>query len=186
MKLYLVRHGQTDFNAGNITQGESDIPLNDTGKQQARELAQEIKERNLDFDIYYVSPLQRARQTAEIITDGKAEFIIDNLLKERYFGELEGQKIDDWSKIGDIFDRRVNLSSYGIEPIKTLLARAQIFLDKLATTYPDNVSILVVAHGALLRAIHFNIVGYDDDTDFPAFWFQNCEMREYNLPSKIK
>lgn len=183
MKLYLVRHGQTDFNAGDRTQGSSDIPLNETGIGQAQALAKEIKERNLRFDVYYVSPLTRARQTAEIITEGKADFIIDDLITERYFGELEGKKVD-WSEVGDIFDRRVNLDKYGIEPIKTLLARAKRFLDKLSEIYPDDMSILIVAHGALLRAIHFNIVGYDDDTDFPAFRFQNCEMREYEIPSR--
>ena len=80
MNLYLVRHGQTDFNKGEIIQGISDIPLNGTGIQQARALAPKIKD--LEFDAYYVSPLLRARQTAEIITDGKADFQINNLLRE--------------------------------------------------------------------------------------------------------
>lgn len=58
MKLYLVRHGQTDFNKGDLTQGSSDIPLNETGKEQARKLAERVK--NMRFDAYYVSPLTRA------------------------------------------------------------------------------------------------------------------------------
>lgn len=180
MKLYLVRHGQTSFNAGERTQGSSDIPLNDTGKAQARELAQELKARDLKFDAYYVSPLMRAKQTAEIITEGKASFIVEDLLTERRFGDLEGQKVD-WTKVGDIFDRRINLSNHGIEPIKTLLARARTFLDKIQSQYPSDSTILVVAHGALLRAVHFEIIGYNDSTDFPAFHFENCEMREYEI-----
>lgn len=178
MKLYLVRHGQTDFNLGNVTQGVSDIPLNETGKAQARELAQKLKGKK--FDAYYVSPLTRARQTAEIITDGEADFVVEDLLKERNFGDLEGKKVD-WSEIGDIFDRRINLNSHGMESIKDLLARAKKFLDKLKSEHGDSEEILVVAHGGLLRALHFNIVGYDDETDFPAFRFQNCEMREYEI-----
>lgn len=110
MKLYLVRHGQTDFNAGGLAQGAIDIPLNATGEAQARELAKVIDQ--LDLDAYYVSPMLRARQTAGIITGGK---------------------------------------------------------------------ILIVAHGALLLALHFNIVGYDDDTDFSTARFENCEMREYEI-----
>lgn len=180
MKLFLVRHGQTDFNAGHLTQGAMDIPLNETGKAQARELAQKIKAANLQFDAYYVSPLQRARQTAKLITGGQAHFVVDELLTERHFGELEGTKVD-WSKVGDILDRRVNLSDYGIEPIKDLLARSKTFLDKLKFQYPDTATILVVSHGALLRTAHFNIVGYNDDTDFFAFRFENCEMREYEI-----
>ena len=58
MKLYLVRHGQTDFNAGDIAQGVTDVPLNETGKAQARELAQQVAK--MDFDAYYVSQIGRA------------------------------------------------------------------------------------------------------------------------------
>lgn len=178
MKLYLVRHGQTDFNAGNLAQGISDIPLNDTGKAQAAALAHTVQP--MHFDAYYVSPLQRARQTAEIITGGQADFIVDPLLRERSFGEVEGRHVD-WSQVGDIHDRRANISTYGIEPVNDLLARAKTFLDHLKATHRPDETILVVAHGGLLRALHFNIVGYDDDTDFPAFHFENCEMREYNI-----
>lgn len=185
MKLYLVRHGQTDFNADGIIQGSSfDIPLNDAGKQQARELAKEIKTRGWKFDVHYCSPMLRAKQTAEIITEGKVNFILDNLLVERGFGEMEGNKVD-WSEIGDIFDRRVNYGGYGIEPICNLLARAKAFLDKLVNRYSDDTAILVVAHGALLKSMHFNIVGYDDETDFLTFHFKNCELKAYELPSKI-
>ncbi len=180
MKLYLVRHGQTDFNVTGQAQGTSDVPLNATGIKQATELAQEIKDHGLTFDFYYVSPLLRARQTAEIITEGQADFVIDNLLTERSFGELEGKKVD-WSEIGDIFDRRTNYSGHGIESIQDLLARAQSFLDQVKAQHSDDSTILVVAHGALLRALHFSIVGYDDDTDFAAFRFENCEMREYDI-----
>lgn len=102
------------------------------------------------------------------------------MLRERRFGELEGQHVD-WSQIGDIFDRRLNLDTYGMEPIKDLLARAKEFLDQIKNKHKDDDKILIVAHGALLRAVHFNIVGYDDETDFPAFRFQNCEMREYKI-----
>ena len=180
MNLYLVRHGQTDFNKGEIIQGISDIPLNGTGIQQARALAPKIKD--LEFDAYYVSPLLRARQTAEIITDGKADFQINNLLRERSYGEIEGQKVD-LSSLGDVYDRRANISTYGIEPVRDLLARAQKFLDQLKTTHDPDAKILIVAHGALLRAMHFCILGYDDNTDFhaPGVRFQNCELREYDF-----
>lgn len=178
MKLYVVRHGQTDFNAGNLMQGSSDIPLNATGEAQARELAKTVKD--MYFDAYYVSPLRRARQTAEIITDDKVQFTVDNRLRERTFGEIEGKKFD-LSMVGDLEDRRTNISPYGIEPINTLLARAKSFLDDLKANHAPDETILVVAHGALLRALHFNIVGYDDDTDLLSFHPNNCELKEYNI-----
>lgn len=178
MKLYLVRHGQTAYNAGNVTQGDTDIPLNDVGIAQAHELAKVVQD--MKFDAYYVSPLRRAQQTAEIITNGKAEFTINSLLRERSFGSLEGKHID-WANYGDIFDRRINYGEYGIEPIKDLLSRAKEFLNYLKSTHDPSDEILIVAHGGLLRAIHFNIVGYDDNTDFLTVRFQNCEMREYEI-----
>ena len=180
MNLYLVRHGQTDFNKGEVVQGISDIPLNSTGIQQARDLAPKIKD--LEFNAYYVSPLLRARQTAEIVTDGNASFQINDILSERSYGDIEGQKVD-LSSLGDVYDRRANISTYGIEPVKALLARAQKFLDQLKTTHDPDAKILIVAHGALLRAMHFCIIGYNDDTDFhgQGVRFQNCELREYDF-----
>lgn len=178
MKLYLVRHGQTDFNAGKLMQGVKDIPLNEVGKAQVRELAEQIK--GLKLDGYYVSPLVRARQTAEIITNGEAEFTVDDLLRERSFGELEGKQVD-WSKIGDILDLRQNLSAGGIEPIKNVFARSKAFLGKLKATHKDTDRILIVAHGTLLKTMHYNIVGYDDDTDLRTFHLENGKMYEYDF-----
>lgn len=181
MKLYLVRHGQTDWNIGKQIQGLTDIPLNQTGIHQAEELQQQIQARDLHFDYCYASPLRRARTTAEIITDGQYDFIYDDLLVERGYGELEG-KIDDFKRLKlDIFSLQINADDYGVEPIKSVLARAKKFLDKIIATHPSDSSILIVAHGGLLRALHFNIVGYNDDTDLKVIHFENCEMREYEV-----
>lgn len=181
MKLYLVRHGQTDWNIGKQLQGIADIPLNQTGIEQAQELQKHIKERGLHFDYCYASPLQRARKTAEIITDGQYEFIYDPLLVERGYGELEG-KIEEFDRLKlDIFNLRINADEYGIEPIKSVLGRAKQFLDKIVTAHPKDSSILIVAHGGSLRALHFNIVGYDDDANLRTMHFENCEMREYEI-----
>lgn len=181
MKLYLVRHGQTDWNIGKQLQGIADIPLNQTGIEQAQELQKHIKERGLYFDYCYASPLQRARKTAEIITDGQYEFIYDPLLVERGYGELEG-KIEEFDRLKlDIFNLRINADEYGIEPIKSVLGRTKQFLNKIVATHPKDASILIVAHGGSLRALHFNIVGYDDDTNLRTIYFENCEMREYKI-----
>jgi len=67
--LYLVRHGETDWNAQGKWQGHSDITLNDQGRIQAREAATYFAEKNID--IAYSSDLNRARETAKIIVRGK-------------------------------------------------------------------------------------------------------------------
>ncbi len=181
MKLFLVRHGQTDWNIGKKIQGSTDIPLNQTGIQQTEQLRDQIRSRNLRFDYCYVSPLQRAQKTAEIITDGQYDFIHDALLTERGYGTLEG-KFDAFDSIGlDIFDLRLNTNEYGIEPIKDVFARTKQFLEKIIVAHPKDAAILIVAHGGSLRTLHFNIVGYNEDTNLRATHFENCEMREYEI-----
>ena len=69
MKLFITRHGQTDWNLRGIIQGTTDITLNDTGRAQALTVAKELKEERLDAII--VSPLKRAVETAEIINQWK-------------------------------------------------------------------------------------------------------------------
>ena len=183
MKIYLVRHGQTDWNLQCRIQGRSDIPLNETGKKQAEELKKNIAE--LEFDVCYASPLIRAAETAKIAVDEKCEIVYDERLMERRFGDFEGKVAKDckWSNIikGDLYDRRTNISEGGMETVKELLARSRGFLDWLKTKYPDDAKILIVAHGALLKTLHYNIVGYDDDTDFYDFFLENGEVVEYNI-----
>ena len=62
--LYIMRHGRTDWNEQYRLQGGTDIPLNEEGRRMAREAAETY--RDVEFDLCYVSPLQRARETAEL------------------------------------------------------------------------------------------------------------------------
>ncbi len=90
MKIALVRHGETDWNKNNMIQGQSDIPLNQTGLLQAEKTADWLA-KNGPWDCLYSSGLSRARKTAEIISDGlNMRLIIRELLVERRFGALEG------------------------------------------------------------------------------------------------
>ena len=69
MKLYIVRHGETDWNKARRVQGFSDIPLNEYGRHLARETAEGMKD--IPFDLDYTSPLVRSRETAENILAGR-------------------------------------------------------------------------------------------------------------------
>ena len=182
MKLYLVRHGQTDWNALGKMQGRTDVPLNETGREQARELRDKIED--LEFDVCIASPLLRAYETAKIITGGKQEIITDERLVERCFGEFEGRASKDWKELSggaDMWDRRENYSEKGFEPAKEILARARSILEDLKRKYPEDYRVLIVAHGSFLRAMYFEIVGYDDETDFHSVHFKNAEMKEFEI-----
>ena len=78
--IYIVRHGETDWNVLGKLQGSKDIPLNEKGIEQAKELREILKD--VKFDIVFASPLQRTLKTAEIICDN--EIIKDERIIERY------------------------------------------------------------------------------------------------------
>ena len=94
--IYFVRHGATDWNEHVNEKGEkdpkcqgmADIPLNQNGINQAKKLAETLK--NVKFDRVICSPMTRTRQTCEIIYNGNVKVEYDSRLVERDFGEFEG------------------------------------------------------------------------------------------------
>lgn len=177
MKLYVVRHGQTDWNLENRMQGQTDVPLNDTGINQARKLKKTLE--SYDFDICYCSPMKRAVQTASIAVNGRTKILYDDDLKERSYGDYEGVDCATWDI--DENNIRLNTNEGGIEPIKDVLARSKRVLKRIKAENPANAKVLVIAHGALLQALNFCIVGYDDDTDFGTFELDNTALAEYEI-----
>ena len=176
IKLYIVRHAKTDWNEKGIIQGTTDIPLNEEGRRQAMALAQQIDLDNIDLCIS--SPLKRARETANLLVRKQMSVILDDLLVERYFDDLEGKTIDFdlifkmWSNLDEKFGNS--------ESTRECLNRASKFLDKIKNHY-DGKSILIVSHGGFIKALHFNIIGYDKDTDFLSFKSENATIYEYEL-----
>ena len=83
MQIYLLRHGQTEYNAQHRYQGQQDIPLSAAGRAQLRPAG-------FMPDVAYVSPLIRARQTAEIFFPGCPQIIVQDL-REMCFGSFEGR-----------------------------------------------------------------------------------------------
>ena len=86
--IYVVRHGQTDWNLQGRCQGWHDIELNQTGIEQAEKLAKLLAD--VKFDVCFSSPLKRAVKTAQTIYDGN--IILDQRIIERGNGELEGRQ----------------------------------------------------------------------------------------------
>ncbi|TYP77534.1 putative phosphoglycerate mutase/uncharacterized phosphatase [Paenibacillus methanolicus] len=85
MELYVVRHGQTEWNAQNRVCGRTDIPLTAKGEEQARAIAASLADRH--FDAIIASPLARARRTAEIIANARGVHITkDDRLIEQHYG----------------------------------------------------------------------------------------------------
>ena len=176
-KLYIVRHGKTDWNVKKLLQGKTDIELNEEGIEQAKLLNQKIDLSKIDICIS--SPLKRTKKTAELIVDNKIPIIYDDLILERGFGDLEGKEIN-FDLIAKQWDYKLNDSSNNIESIRDCLKRSKTFLDKIKKEYPDK-TILIVSHGSFIKTMHFNIVGYNEDTDFLSFNPQNATIYEYTI-----
>ena len=175
-KLYIVRHGKTDWNVQGLLQGSADIEINEEGIEQAKELAQMIDLEKIDVCI--CSPLKRTKKTAEILVGNEKEIIYDELLVERGFGDYEGKKIN-FDLIVPQWDYKLNDSSNNIESLQDCLARANKFLNKIKKEYP-NKSILIVSHGSFIKALHFNLIGYDENTDFLSFNPKNTTLYTYD------
>ena len=147
VKFYFVRHGETDWNVQGRFQGIEDIPLNDTGKEQARRCGMGLKKSGIPFDYVISSPLQRAFDTAETIADYlELETVQREPLRiERDFGKVSGKKREDRDRMlqsGEALD---------MEEEEAVAERMQQVLTALTEKTYEH--ILLVSHGASIRAL---------------------------------
>jgi len=146
-ELYLVRHGETDWNAARRIQGRTDIPLNDTGREQARQAGELLARRR--WDAVYASPLSRARETAAIIGErvGITEVGTRDALMERDYGAAEGL---DFDELAARYPEGVHAE--GQESREDVGHRVGSALVELADSHPGE-SLIVVSHGGAIRAV---------------------------------
>ena len=154
--IYIVRHGETSWNAYKILQGHKPIELNERGREKARFLAEKVK--NLEFDRIISSDLLRAKETAEIINEQvHKEIIYDARLRSVDYGNLEGRYIPDITQE----EWRIYNSTpekFGAESVESVYNRIKSLFDELAKT---DESVLIVAHGGALRVISYYIANRD-------------------------
>jgi len=144
MIVAFIRHGQTDWNRDGLLQGSSDIPLNDTGREQARDAFTTL--RSMPWDAVVSSPLRRARETAQIIADGLGIPLGAAYpgLIERDYGPLEG------TPSSDAIDRWPTREYPGAETLDSVATRGAAALAQIAADHPDG-AVLVVCHGTIIR-----------------------------------
>lgn len=177
MKIYILRHGQTNWNVNGKIQGKQDIELNEVGIQQAYKAKKEFNK--LDIDLIMCSPLKRAKQTAEIINEDKnLNIIYKKELIERDLGDFEGKDCD--IEEGDIYNYYKNESKMKIEPVVDLCNRVNKLLQGIKNSYQNN-KILLVTHSGTARAIEAYFYGIDKNGELPPEDLKNCEIREYDI-----
>ena len=178
--LYIIRHGRTDWNDRHKLQGRTDVPLNASGREMAKKAADMY--RDIHFDVCYSSPLVRARETAEILLEGRnIPIYTDDRLMEMCFGEYEG--IENSFQIPDC---PINVLFHdpghytdppgGAESLDKLFARTKSFLNEVVTPLLDqNKDVLIVGHGAMNSSIVCQI----RNMPYSKFWdagIENCRL----------
>ncbi len=188
--LYLVRHGETDWNKLKRFQSRSEVPLNARGEAQAAAIRDELRGRGAGFLAAYCSPLGRAKRTAEIILAGTATpLLIEEGLIELEFGEFEGRLESELrEELGEEFDRWRD-SHYTLAPPlggENILSGAQRVRPALERLRPQALAedVLAVAHQAVFMALKVAITGRTDVASARAFKQNNDEVEVWDLARK--
>ena len=182
MKIYLARHGQNIDNANGILNGHRDEPLTEVGSEQARILALNVKENDLNLGRVFSSPLSRSYKTAEVVTDslGLAKPGKLDLLIERDFGIMTGKLTQDIELqcAPDIIKTETItyfLSPEGAETFPQLIKRARELFNWIELqNFTDN--ILLVSHGDIGKMIYAVFYDLAWEEVLIGFHFGNTEV----------
>ena len=149
--IYIIRHGQTEKNRANVLQGRSDIPLNDSGRQQAEDVRNRLIKAGIHFDLVYTSPLIRAVQTAAIIAEGIPQ-VKDERLIEMDYGPYEGMDLANPApEVLEFFRDFVhNPAPNGMEPLQAIVVRLGSFLEEIREEAAEK-NILISTHAIAMK-----------------------------------
>ncbi|MBQ3047866.1 MAG: histidine phosphatase family protein [Clostridia bacterium] len=173
--IYFVRHGETDFNKFNISQGQLETSLNSLGLEQAKQIAEQLK--NYTFDVIYCSTLTRARQTVEFINKyHNLPICFDGRLKEVNKGVLQGQRNPQ-----EVYDKFfADPHKYEGETEEDVVNRIYEFLNDIKHYKGKNV--LIVGHGGIHKYFDFCLKGKSLKNDkLTLTKMNNCEVVEFEF-----
>ena len=178
LRLVFIRHGSSTWNDERRIQGQLDPPLSEKGKEQARRLAERLRESQVDA--FYSSDLLRARETAEAVAGciGRPFELLPEL-REVALGEWEGLKRDEIvARYPEEWDRWAVRPSWDIVPggegTAAFEARVGAAIELLAERHPTG-RVLVVTHGGVIQVALLRIVGRSSNGFFP-FTIDNASL----------
>lgn len=181
--LTLVRHGETDWNSGGRIQGSTDIPLNDTGRGQARELAERLATEYAGSEVVIVSSdLSRAAETADVIAAALGTTVSRRMpgLQERSYGDAEGL---DVATFYETYGPWHAADVPNAETWPVVRERALVALAEVVAETPEGVDVIAVAHGALIR----EVIMFATDGAFPREGerLPNCSATTFRLDGDV-
>ncbi len=181
--IYVTRHGQTDWNIKKKVMGRYDEPLNETGLRQAKEIRNELL--NIKLDIIICSPMERTKQTAEIINvDRNIPIVYDKRIIERDYGEFEGKQTVNF-EFAEFWNYYKNEQYKSAENIQIFFGRIYEFLNDIMNKYRKK-SLLIVTHGgvSIPIACFFNKKIPQGSLVDANIALKNCQVASYSLEKK--
>jgi Fructose-2,6-bisphosphatase len=183
MRLYVVRHGQSESNMQGKWGGHYNTPLTSKGLEQAKQLSDKLTDTN--FEIIISSSLIRARQTAEIIQERvNVPLISSDVFMERNMGVYEGLTQEEiMGKYPDLWNRHCTRSLDDAptngETYRKFHTRINKALIKLKEDYSDK-NVLLVTHGFVARVINWccSDISFDE---MHGYNLENCEIAKFTI-----
>ena len=181
LTVYVVRHGQTDWNKDGRIQGGTDNPLNANGRDQAAAMARLMAD--VKVDAVYVSSHQRARQTAAVF-EGRTPIVAMDELRERFFGKFEGANDKDPAIVADWNKRRFSWADdmEGGETLESQSRRAEAALKTIRDKHKDGGTVVVVGHGGINPLVVSHLMGVPPQEGASAINQGNDEIYRVELP----
>lgn len=174
--IYIVRHGETNYNKEKRMQGQTDIELNETGRSLAKDIAEQFKD--IKIDEIVASDLRRASETAEIVNQyHELPIRLDKRLREFNYGTIEGRLRDEitpetWTRYNK------DPHSFEAETMEDIFKRVSDFWNELSLNC-KNKNILVVSHGGPIKISKYYF-DHGDKFDYDTF------LRDYMHGMKIR
>lgn len=172
VKVYLLRHGETAWNHEEVFRGQTDVPLNARGRDQAAALGNALKELHLDSPLFVAGPLSRARETAELAASGVGlrEIIIEEGFNDMGFGAWEGLSLEkvsrDYPRLFAAWSRQPEVVVFpGGESLGMVAARAGEALSRHTEAVGAG-AVVIVSHRAVNKALLCALLGLGQQ----AFW----------------
>ncbi len=182
--VYLIRHGETEFNKAGRVQGWTESPLSDLGREQARRVGERL--RGVKFDIVVSSPSGRAVETANIAVENRAPIHVRDGIREINLGVWEGRSAAELRKaypedVALWFDRPSDLRIEGGETIRRFRSRVTGAMNDIQNEFDDK-SIAVFAHGGMICAWLTRLLGMKLD-DIWRFKIRNGSFTRVLFPA---
>ena len=177
MKIYVIRHGETNVNLENKINSLNDDDLNQTGIMQAKEVGKKLE--SIDYDFIIASPLTRTKHTAELLNIKNKKIIYDDRLLERDAGILTKKSLeeidsDDW---WNLHPKNEYLNA---ETVENVIKRVYNFLEEIKNRFKDN-NIVLVTHGGVSKAISCYFYGVPYDGNLQKYKHKNCDIHEFEV-----